>query len=988
MDRVGTLVCPVLVGRDDLLELAERRLEAGRGGHGHLLFLAGEAGIGKTRLLGSIERRAASLGYRVVRGGTYPGDLEVSAAVFLDLARAMARVPALADVGARLSARLEEPATRASDRGDRHRRRRILTLDTAALLAECAAEPTLLALEDLHQADDLSLEIVAGLARRLPELPLVVIGSYRSDELYPRVPMREWRARLITQRQAEEARLGRLSAEETALMTGLLLERDQPVAHDVALDIHRRTDGIPLHVEELIGLLGTSGAAAAAGSATPDVPDTLEAAILARIERRTDDAQALARVGAVIGRSFEFDLLARVLGRDADDLSRPLEELADHFFLAPSPASGRYGFRHALICDAIYGRIPDPERRQLHARIADAAAERGDFGDAFLSSHFERAGLSAAAFDCALRAARAATAISAHREAFDLYERALRNAPTDLPVVERAELVEEHAAAAAAVDDNAVAADGFERARAHWLDAGAPVRAAAVIASLVAVRHLLGDDLEARVTRLGAAIAELDDVRSDPEVDRVRARLLAGTAAAYMLDRRLDDAIEHGRAARELAARVGAEAIELNVATTYGSVLVFAGRGDEGWPILESAVRRARDGQREVEASRAYRMIGSSASVLVEYDLAERWLREGIDYAERVESWNDRHYMAAHLAHVRWATGHWDDATTIAAHALADGRGGVTTRITALHVLGYLALGRGDVDGARAALDEARVLGERMHELQRLSPALWGLAELELAVDRPDAAVAWTERGLAASAAVDDAAYLFPFLVTGTRARLAARDPADAERWVAEVGARLRRRAIPGTLPAIDHAEGLLHLASGATGRARASLKAAVAGWTDRRRAWEGTAARIDLATTDLRANRASDAARLAEEALTRADEIGSPVLAGAARAVQGRARARHPAEEPWAPLTAREFEVARRVADGGTNAAIAAELGISPRTVGAHVEHILAKLGVNRRAEIAAWATTVDGGARSRESGDASSVRSPGAASPPPGPR
>src|SRR5690242_6819058 len=116
-------------------------------------------------------------------------------------------------------------------------------------------------------------------------------------------------------------------------------------------------------------------------------------------------------------------------------------------------------------------------------------------------------------------------------------------------------------------------------------------------------------------------------------------------------------------------------------------------------------------------------MIGSSASVLVDYDRAGRWLAEGIGYAERVELWNHRHYMASHLAHVQWATGQWDVATQTARQALADGRGGITTRITAQYVLGYLAMGRGDWDAAEGLLREALATGERMAELQQIGRA-------------------------------------------------------------------------------------------------------------------------------------------------------------------------------------------------------------------------------------------------------------------------
>jgi DNA-binding CsgD family transcriptional regulator len=347
-------------------------------------------------------------------------------------------------------------------------------------------------------------------------------------------------------------------------------------------------------------------------------------------------------------------------------------------------------------------------------------------------------------------------------------------------------------------------------------------------------------------------------------------------------------------------------------------------------------------------------MIGSSASVLVEYDRAERWLRDGIEHAERSETWNDRHYMAAHLAHVLWATGRWDAARDLARHALADGRGGITTRITALHALGYVAMGRGELAVARDHLEEARGLGERMRELQRVSPALWGLAELAMASGDHTSAAELVERGAAASAAVDDAAYLFPFVVTGTRAYLALGDPGRTRDWLDRVAGPIERRGIPGTLPSIDHGRGLLAAAEGATGQARTLLIAASAGWRDRRRAWEGAWAQLDLARCHVRSNQRAEAVRAAATARDDALALPAPVIVAGAEEIIGRRRRVDP--DGWAPLSAREFEVARLVARGRTNPEIAVELRISRKTVAAHVEHILAKLGVDRRAEIAAW--------------------------------
>ena len=968
MDRPRSLVCPVLVGRDDLLDLADRRIREVAGGSGRFLLLAGEAGVGKTRLLGAIERRAAAAGFRAARGGAYPSDLHVAAAILIDLGRTMARSPELEPAGRHLGERLEDSEPSG---GDPQRRRRMLLLDLAEILAEAARDgPAMLALEDLHWSDDLTLEIVEALARRLREIPLLVVGTYRSDELFPRVPMREWRARLIGQRLAEEVRLARLTPADTATMTSFLMETGLPVSRDVAEAVHGRTDGIPLHVEELLGVLAATGIDATAIDGADavrhaDVPETVEDAIIARLEARSAWAKEIARAGAVIGRAFDLDLLATVVDSELDTLSDPLTELADHFVLLPARAPGRYGFRHGLICDAIYERIPEPERRRLHGRTADAATGTEVGTDAFLALHYERANRREEAFAAALRGATAATAISSHGEARELYACALRTAPFDLPPAGRGRILEGLAASAAATDDNAAAKDAYEAARAQYQEADETLAAASVAGPLVAVRHVLGEGLESRAETLRQALGEittppaLHQPPSEPASDRVRAKLLAALAAAYMLDRRLEEAISYATEARRLASLADDGSTERNAATTLGVCLVFGGQMDEGWSLLEQAIDGSRAAHIEAEAARGYRMIGSSASVLVEYARAERWLRDGIEFAERVQLWNHRHYMAAHLAHVLWATGVWDAAAEIARQALADGRGGVTTRITALHVLGYVALGRGHVDEAEAALGEAREIGQRMAELQRLSPALWGLAEVALARGDPAAAVSLAEDGLAASLVVGDAAYLFPFLVTGTRAHVALGQPQAARRWIVRVEPPITARRIPGTLVALDHARGLLALADGATGQARQALESAVAGWKERGRSWEGAWATIDLARAHLRANQRTDAARLAATASGLASRLGAPALEAAATDVLVAARRGHPAE-PWEPLTAREFEVARLVADGLTNPAIAGELGVAPKTVAAHVEHILAKLTVGRRAEIATWVASV----------------------------
>jgi DNA-binding CsgD family transcriptional regulator len=523
-------------------------------------------------------------------------------------------------------------------------------------------------------------------------------------------------------------------------------------------------------------------------------------------------------------------------------------------------------------------------------------------------------------------------------------------------VLDRAALFAALGDEAAATDDNTAAAEAYRTA--HKLACGAgEMRAAAALAPrMAAVAHLLGESLDARVGTLQAALDDLDGLG---DADRERARLHSAMAAAYLMDDRLDEAITHGELSRAESRRIGDDEASLNATATLGMVLVFTGQMDEGWQLLEDAITRARGTKQEAEAARGYRLIGSAASELVEYDRGERWLADGIQYAEQAELWNHRHFMASHLAHVQWTTGQWDAAARTAQQALADGRGGITTRITARYVLGFLAMGRGDWEAAGTLLREAHAEGDQMAELNRLSPPLWGLAETAWCQGDYGTALTHCERGYQASAAVTGAAYLFPYLLTGVRAYLAHGDIAAAERWSDRVSAVLAARAIPGTLPAIDHGRGLILLAHGEISAARQALESASRGWQARRRFWEGTWARLDLAEAAVKARRRGEAAVLLDEARTLAATAGAAAIVDAAGRLTAQFDgARQP--EPWHPLSAREFEIAQLVAAGLTNRQIAQQLVLAPKTISAHVTHILAKLGAARRAEIAAWCATV----------------------------
>lgn len=950
----GVLQSPVLVGRDDELGRAERMLAAAAAGTGRLLLVAGEAGIGKSRLLNALAQRAHAASVPVVRAAAFPGDGQSFAGLLLDLAGDLRRaaLPALADLGRDLSARVR--ALSATD-GDPHRRRRLLVQDLADLLLPAGSgSPVLMILEDLHWADELSLDVLGHLSSRLASTPMLVAGTYRSDEMYAGLPIRELRARLVAQRLAEEIRLPRLGREQVAALTGALLGRPAPARLVAAL--HERGDGIPLHIEELLAAVGEDESTGNAGTVVREaaVPDTLTEATLSRVRRLTAGTREVASVAAVIGRSFDFDLLAAVAGADPAMVGDALRELREFYLVLPGADVVTFDFRHALIRETIYADTDLPVRRGVHERVAHAAVTRG-YGDAFVSAHFEQAGCPGPAFRHAVRGAARAAAVPAHAQALELYRRAVRNLPADVAPLERARVFAALAAEAAAVDDNVAAADAYRTAHKLTSAAGDIRAAAALVPAMVAVGHLLGDGVEVRVSTLQAALDSLDEVSgAAPE----RAALQAAMAAAYMLDRRLELAIEYGERSRAVSRQIGAGEVVPGTVATLGSALVFAGR-TEGWQLLEDGIALARETHQEAETARGYRMIGCTTSVLVEYDLAERWLVEGIRYAEQVGLWNHRHYTSAHLAHVQWATGAWDTAAETAQRALADGRGGITTQITAQYVLGFLALGRGDWNAVTELLGAALALGERMAELERWSPPLWGLAEAARCRGDHRTALLFCERGFAASAKVTDAVCLYPYLVTGVRSYLADDDIDAAQTWQSRVAAILTKRAIPGTLAAIDHGNGLILLARGDLPGARRALESASRSWQARRRFWESTWTRLDLAQVAGRSRRRAEASRILDEVRATAAAVGAVTLIDAADRLAGTFGAVRP-DDAWHPLSAREFEVSKYVAAGLTNRQIAGQLVLAPKTISAHVAHILAKLGAARRSEIAAWYTTV----------------------------
>jgi DNA-binding CsgD family transcriptional regulator len=945
--------CPLLIGRDDLLELADRRIEDVAAGHGQFLLLAGQAGIGKTRFLGAITRKAQARGFLSVQGAVAPQDHDVPAASILDLARSMIRTPVFATLGEQLLA-LDEAVERSDQASGRRRR----VTESVELILSSLVGPTMLSFEDLHWTDDVSLEIIAELARRSRERSLLITGDYRTEEAPRGTNLRAWRSRLITQRIAEEVRLERLDLAGTALVTTLLLDTGLPAPREVAAAVYERTDGIPLHIEELLGALSAEARADGAAIREANVPDTIEDAIIARIAQLTPEAQATARAGAVIGRCFVPEVLAGIMDLPPDAIESPLQELVDQFVLELPGIRGLYDFRHQLLRDALYRTIPASERRRYHARAAEFGALLEGASEIHASVHYERAGLRREAFETALAGAHEAMRLSARREAFALFRRAVDNMPDDLAPPERAAIMTALSDAAGDIEEHEVCIRMAHEAAAIYRAIGMPVQAIDALGNEFVVWGREARPLRDRVAMVRDMWAELATMADTEEVLKSRAQVTFLQILCALEARDVAE-VRRGTATLRRFADEHDEP-EWRLLAEWKDGLADAISGDVQAGLARvgaAAFEAAREGW-EGAGVTAFREASTVATSGLDYDAAGHWIDEGVRYADSIEQSHCAHVMRSTLAMVSWAAADPVDAQRRARQAIVD-RGCSRGTFMARWALGYVALSRGELDVAARELDDALAFGLTSEEIGLILQPLWGLAETALQAGDPDLAFARCRDALDRATAVGERVLLVPFVVTGVRSALQAGRPMDAAAWLAACTDQLE--AIPDVADAaLAHGRGLVAMAEGATGIARIALEAAVAGWDAHGRAWEAAWARVDLAQCLVRSNRYAEAVTVGTEARAAADRLESPAVVERADAVLRMSRGRAPDDEPWRPLTSREFEVARLIGEGMTNAEIADSLGIAPKTASSHVEHILAKLGASRRAEIATWASQV----------------------------
>jgi len=665
-----------LLERGVYLQRLVERLEETRRASGSLVFIGGEAGVGKTSLLRwfcDLSRHKARIAWGSCEPLSTPGALgaviELAQALDEDLARVLGRA------------------------GQRPRAFRLL------LEALSHRErPTLVVLEDLHWADEATLDFVRFAGRRMADTCAVAIATYREDEVGHAHPLRVLMGDLATGTCVHRMTLPPLTdAAVRVLAEGSGIDPDV---------LHRRTGGNPFFVTEILASGGTK------------IPPTVRDAVMARVARLQPRARAVLESCAVVGARTEPWLLDAIGHHEPE----AVEECLSRGMLLQE--EGVLTFRHELGREAILQSLSVQRILPMHRAVLAAlrSSPPGIQDPTRLAHHAEAAADTQAVLEFATAAGRRAASLGAHREAAAQLERALRFSAA-LPSRDRAELLEAFGEQCWITErlSDSIAADN-EAAR-IWREHGDRDREAEGLLRLA--RTYVRDGRNADADQASLAALEI------LEAGGPSARLAAahGTRAMLlMMDRRGPEAISFGEKAIELAQRFG-DVESLVLAYNFvGSGLILMGRLQEGQEYLERSLNVARDHDLDHLVAWAYWNLGSGLGEAYEFRSAERYLTAGIAYCAERDLDTARSYMMSWKSLVDLYSGRWDAAAETAMAVLARPGTAATSRIMALVALGRLRTRRGD-PGASDALGEVLALALQTGTLQRVAPARAARAE-------------------------------------------------------------------------------------------------------------------------------------------------------------------------------------------------------------------------------------------------------------------
>jgi class 3 adenylate cyclase len=594
------VLCPVLIGRERELNILEDALLGANRGQGQVVILSGDAGMGKTRLSTELQRRAQQLGMKVLWGGCSEAELALPYLPFLE---AIGNYLAAADMNeirqrlgpirrelAHLFPQLDPDASSYDD-DTTQGKPRLFEAILALLAIPTEAGGLLLVIEDLHWADASTRELLDYLTRRLRSSRILVVGTYRGDEMHRKHPLlpivQSWRRSSM----ATIVELDPLPADSVARIVRAIFDIED-VSDDTRDFLHQRSEGNPFVLEEVLK------AALDRGDIFRDergwtrkslsdirLPESVRNTILMRVERLTDRERGVLRAAAVLGNSFPYAAVVAVAGGDELAVQEAISTCVQLQLIEDDPrGQGRYRFHHSLTREAIYEDIIVPVRERLHSLAADhlvaVAAPAADQANHLLAARRIREAVPAC-----LHAADEAIAQYAYADAAALFKLALPHVDEGRP-----ELLCRLAEALWLNADPAQARS--------YLEEGVPaLEAGGNRAQAAHHRLLLGRTLW-ETGRSDLALAEYERVRRDleplgPSEDLAMAHVRLAGLRLFQFD--AEGTVRHAEEAIRIAEAAGAHMPRIWGMQFLGGGLCQLGSYDEGIALVDRSYEEAMD---------------------------------------------------------------------------------------------------------------------------------------------------------------------------------------------------------------------------------------------------------------------------------------------------------------------------------------------------------------------------------------------------------
>ena len=955
---MGTCTLPMkLIGRERECATIADHAAAARAGGGGLVLLAGEAGVGKT----SLARQALAVsGLTVFEGRAYQGVTLPYGPLVAVLSASLPRAdddPALRAVLA-TALTLAAPNAGASAESDRAA---LFEAFRGAFAALAAHQPVALLLDDLHWADSATLELLPALIGAMDQLPLLLIASYRSDEIPRGHPVRRLRSDLRRIGRFSELTIEPLDREYTAHLVAHTLGSSPDPTLTAA--IYDRTEGVPFFVEELLAGLalgdrlhhGPEGLELGDGAELP-LPESVRDAVLLRLQGLPDGVRRALDVAAVLGQEFDIDLVGALAGEE-DWAIIPAERN-----LIAESAPGRASFRHALTREACYLDVPWSRRRALHRQVA-ASLDAANVAPAIVAEHWLAARESDRARVAFLGAAAASCRVHAYRDAATAVRRALELWPDGVEEPERLAVLERLGRCAELCGELGEATQVWREVAAAYRQRGACYELAVSERKLASIHELQGDWERALAARQRAATGfAACDHPAEAAMERLSAAIHLRSASSYHA------ALGLIATAQSEAANVERWDLQARLLGLEGNVRARLGEGEAGLALVRAGLALALEHHLTGPATEVYHRLADSLEHVGDYTGAQAAYQSAFAFCQTHNVPIAGQLCLACLTVVLRQTGDWEQAATLCREVLTADAVVPHARAVASAILGLVQVLAGRTRHARPLFIEAVALGRRIELVPVELVGLWGLALVDEQSGATEPAVARCRTLLARWELTDERHYVVPILhwaVTFCAEHGADDEARSCAAALAQIAAATGQ---PDPLAALAHALGETALLDGDVVGAVAHFGRAQALLCDRGTPYERALTMRRAGTTLVLAGEREAGVGQLADAYRAARQLGAKPLAARIAgelAALGEPVERHlgrraAGELAHAGLSRRERDVLKLIALGRTSPEIGTALHVSPRTVEMHVQRLLDKLDCGTRAEAVHKAATL----------------------------